>query len=996
MKNKLRTKLLGEYAEKEQLYKEFTSLVKNMLDVFLVSKGFKFQISHRAKDKGKLAEKLDRKRPKGKEYAKLDDIEDLAGVRVVFYLESDKKDFLRSFLNEFRSCIVSRKEKYDPEGYRGTHIIFRLDEKRSKLVEYRKYKGLKCELQVSTILFHAWSEVEHDIIYKPGGDEQLLRTLGLDDLEKKFQELMAKHIQAATFQLDYLNKKYKAITKAGAILSSDFLADVTSSKSNDEIYEILEVIGDFYHKKPEETLAIVKLIIGKQPLPPRIIYRFGDQKIYGKSHKDLVLKSIGLLSNIRYFKPDEVLELLAQLSLTGDKEIHNQALEVVQGLAKYDYNVLAKTKIGYSAQRKILDFMLAWARDQQLQHFDFVEVATKELLSSSVGGSELTAVDTVTVHFGAVAPTDFLKKVRRETIDLIYDLYQTTDDPKIELRLAQVLDEVTQTPPNVAYGDDLIEMIREDLGYLTDVYHRMVFEDDGKMIDNLSIAETIEQRLYWISKSEKLRTEKSEELRKEILRDEFYQLFRLLAGDPITYREEEGWDTAEQKRAEEVDKLIDYIDEPHLEEWSDKLNKIAAQHVLIDDWRFQTFKFFLEKLARAKPQLADKILNEAFENELPLKHFTISFLYGFRIGAQFELWDKYASKITEAQDTQLISALVYSLNLPEGIDLQEKIRDVDLDLLENIVKKKGQLSFLEGQADYMLHDALINSLARNHARAPEKTELLIVEEIKNNPRLLGMFFREFPVMTIRGWINIQELQSETIELLKEEMVELPEIDWNVQHLLLAIGQRDGLCAVLDVFLKRIRKGVERKSKTADDERYEAIPYHFNPDLRDFIAQHPEYKDIVREWVVEMTTEWSIYNWLVGDFLQRIGKGFQEILMSLIEKGDDDSLMKAMHAMHSIEGADFDLCVEIVRRTDNKRILSQVEANMYATGVVSGEYGITEAFESKAKALEKYKSDESKRVRKFIARMIKSFEESATRERQRADEERELRRIEFEG
>lgn len=119
-------------------------------------------------------------------------------------------------------------------------------------------------------------------------------------------------------------------------------------------------------------------------------------------------------------------------------------------------------------------------------------------------------------------------------------------------------------------------------------------------------------------------------------------------------------------------------------------------------------------------------------------------------------------------------------------------------------------------------------------------------------------------------------------------------------------------------------------------------------------------------------------------------------MVLIEKGDDDSLKKATHAMHSIEGANFDLCVEIVRRTDNTRILSQVEANMHATGMVSGEYGITNAYEGKAKALEKYKSDESKRVRKFVARMIKNFEESAKRERQRTDEERELRKIEFEG
>ena len=77
-------------------------------------------------------------------------------------------------------------------------------------------------------------------------------------------------------------------------------------------------------------------------------------------------------------------------------------------------------------------------------------------------------------------------------------------------------------------------------------------------------------------------------------------------------------------------------------------------------------------------------------------------------------------------------------------------------------------------------------------------------------------------------------------------------------------------------------------------------------------------------------------------------------------------------------------------------MSQIDSNMYTTGVVSGEYGLVEAYEGKAKMLEKYKADESERVKKFADRMSKSFLDSAKRERQRADEEKQLRKIEFEG
>ena len=107
MRNELRKKLVEEYEEKEQLYKEFASLVRNMLEVLLTSKGFKFQIFHRPKDKDKVAGKIDRKRREGKEYTKLNDMEDLAGARVVFYLESDKVRWSPNFGQVVKSGFCS-------------------------------------------------------------------------------------------------------------------------------------------------------------------------------------------------------------------------------------------------------------------------------------------------------------------------------------------------------------------------------------------------------------------------------------------------------------------------------------------------------------------------------------------------------------------------------------------------------------------------------------------------------------------------------------------------------------------------------------------------------------------------------------------------------------------------------------------------------------------------------------------------------------------------
>src|SRR3989344_846808 len=720
--------------------------------------------------------------------------------------------------------------------------------------------------------------------------------------------------------------------------AQDIFVDIKKSKDNESILDGLDLVNEFVYKAPKETIKIVNYIFDKKS-------------------------------------------------------------------SQYDYNVLTKSKLGYSVQRKVLDFVMAWPREEQLQRIEFVEVVLRELLNPSFEGTTSGLNDkaqyTITMHSGVVSPTDFLKKMRREAIDLTHELYKAAEDPKLKLKLIGVFDEASRTPGNVLYGDDVAQMIVDDLKYIADIYRKIVFgETGGKMTDHLGIVATIEERLYWINRSEKRRVEESEKLREDILGDELYHLFRLFVGDPITYQEQEGWDTAEKTRNDEIDEIIKSIEIDQLENWFEKLNKIAGQHTIVEEWKFNPFKGFIRKLSETKTKVAGNTLGRAFETNSALKHFTSSFLDGFRTGAHFMEWDKYAGMIIDAKDQFLVTAIVFSLNLPPDSDLEKLIRERDIDLLDNITKRNGSFSFLKKETDdRILQYALFSTLARNFVRSPERIEPLIVEEVKNHPKYLNIFFSELPMATHRKWIDVKKLHSETIDFLKEKMIEIPDIDWHVQGLLLEIGEVYGLEPVLDVFMGRIRKDEKKKEEEGrriTDERYEVIPYHFNPGLSKFIVEHPEYIKIAGDWISKMTTDWSIYNWHVSHLFQRLGKGFSEIIASLIEKGGDDNLLKAARAMHSIDGTNFELCIDIVRQTDNKRIFSQIDSNMYTTGVVSGEYGLAEAYENKAKMLEKYKTDENERVKKFADRMSKSFLDSAKRERQRADEEKQLRKIEFEG
>jgi ppGpp synthetase/RelA/SpoT-type nucleotidyltranferase len=51
-------------------------------------------------------------------------------------------------------------------GYQSTHYLVKYLNTRTMMPEYTRFRNLIAEIQVRTILQHAWAEIEHDIQYK--------------------------------------------------------------------------------------------------------------------------------------------------------------------------------------------------------------------------------------------------------------------------------------------------------------------------------------------------------------------------------------------------------------------------------------------------------------------------------------------------------------------------------------------------------------------------------------------------------------------------------------------------------------------------------------------------------------------------------------------------------------------------------------------------------------------------------------------------------------
>lgn len=162
-------RILGEYDSRKALLLVCSSKLRALLDEVLLEAGCKVHsVTTRVKDRDSLKKKLERP---DVQYRSLDDVTDVLGARVVTYFDNDvdavaeriAKEFLLDEINSVDKRALLDADKF---GYLSLHYIASLGESRKSLVEYRRLSGVRFEIQIRSILQHAWAEIEHDLGYK--------------------------------------------------------------------------------------------------------------------------------------------------------------------------------------------------------------------------------------------------------------------------------------------------------------------------------------------------------------------------------------------------------------------------------------------------------------------------------------------------------------------------------------------------------------------------------------------------------------------------------------------------------------------------------------------------------------------------------------------------------------------------------------------------------------------------------------------------------------
>jgi putative GTP pyrophosphokinase len=246
---KLRAEQATEwYMKKRSTYESLASNVASIIRGVLNQKGITYHtITSRAKE-------VERYREKAMKYEDpRSQIMDMAGVRIITYIDSDAKrveEVVKSLFEikpEF-SVDKARELETNKVGYRSIHCIGTLGKNRLALIENAIYADMLFEIQIRTILQHAWAEFEHDRNYKFKGilPDEIKTTLfivagNLELLDGTFESIskdidqyatdveekyasgdLTSEITSVSLRI-YLLQRFKKLFESG--LKPDFIAE---------------------------------------------------------------------------------------------------------------------------------------------------------------------------------------------------------------------------------------------------------------------------------------------------------------------------------------------------------------------------------------------------------------------------------------------------------------------------------------------------------------------------------------------------------------------------------------------------------------------------------------------------------------------------------------------------------------------------------------------------------------------------------------------------
>lgn len=228
MRTQSHKEIVEEYSASRGSYEACLKYVENTVESIIKSQSINV---HEIIGRVKTVESLQGK-VKRKNYSNLAEITDLCGIRIITYFSDDVDKIAELISQEFEVDVentIDKRKSEDPTkfGYVSLHYVVGLKEENTSPTLYGKFKYIKLEIQIRTVMQHAWAEIEHDLGYKSKEDipdqyrRQFSRLAGLIELaDENFLQLK-----------NNINNYEQEIRKKIPTLKKELPIDITTLKT---------------------------------------------------------------------------------------------------------------------------------------------------------------------------------------------------------------------------------------------------------------------------------------------------------------------------------------------------------------------------------------------------------------------------------------------------------------------------------------------------------------------------------------------------------------------------------------------------------------------------------------------------------------------------------------------------------------------------------------------------------------------------------------------
>jgi ppGpp synthetase/RelA/SpoT-type nucleotidyltranferase len=923
------------------------------------------------------------------------DRRDLSGVRLIFYTNNDVDRFLASrlILENFEIEEDSTKVHHPtPENkgikYRAIHYTVLLCKDRIRLPEYAKFDGLRCEIQVQTILNHAWSETSHDPIYKAKMGNGYGKK-AMDAITRRFESIMDKYLIPAGYEIQRAQQEYERLLQGKELFDRDIANLLDNAKNNNERYEILSGLKDYaipnyddlpmaYEGLKDSLRMAVKAARQTEPVPIKTIY--GDtQGFKTDAVTRLVLE---IIENLRYADVLGTLQLLIDVFRDeSDDDIRRQIVNVAKKLSEYNIDIYKQ--VGPTIQMTLVD-KLAEMSDVELDSIRPIALTIwTEAIESGISGEKWKA-DSVIVSTGALPVSNELLEVRDKAIKALFTAYDRSTDDAQKSSILSALDAATRMPHQTQYSDQLLATTLKDTTRIVNFLTQRAMATSYELLQHLEhqflyeyfrakgFTEDLENQFGCQDEAKALVTEIIK-FRDTINIENRFVKYKVLVGFESVYPghwidQAFQYEESEKYRLEVANRYIDEINATNENDWFDLIMRCAETKTTYD-----FFGNFISKLTEYKPEVADRFLSKALDD---LRRFLVYFLNGMASSGRCDLYDR-----------NLENELVLATNLV-GIARHLRYSDVQKpDFAARLLKRA-----IEKVDSIAVNECLLLALEHYGTERIADVDAFLRDAFTylNDHKETRWVFNAWFLQKATKFYD--ELTPEVTKQFLQNLGYLSKVDFRVEPILVRLAERQPE-VIWDYFGARLTRDSDTRD-SEEESRFEAIPFRFHV-LEKELSKDPQLA--ISKGLSWFVQDPKLFRFRGGRLLSitfpSCTMKFAATLAEFVKTGKATEADFALAILQNYNGepSTYSVLKEIVFQfPDDALKMNEVKISIDNTGVVRGELGFAESWRANKESLTEWLTDERPAVKAFAEKHIVELDLKIASEQRSAEAKIEMR------